>query len=60
MAARVALATGTSVKIAQRPRLGDLPKRYVPDTSRAQTELGLSLRVDLDEAIRRTLAFHGR
>jgi dTDP-glucose 4,6-dehydratase len=60
VAARVASATGTAVQIAQRPRPGDLPKRYVPDTSRARTELGLSLRVDLDEAVRRTLAFHGR
>lgn len=34
-------------------------ERYVPDTSRARDELGVRQTVDLDEAIRRTLAFHG-
>lgn len=58
VAARVAAATGVEVQIAQQAKFGDPPKRYVPDTSLARTELGLRLRVDLDEGIRRTLAFH--
>lgn len=32
--------------------------RFVPDTARAQNELGLRVSVDLDEAIRRTLAWN--
>jgi dTDP-glucose 4,6-dehydratase len=34
------------------------PTRYVPSTLRARSELGLSERVELDEAIRRTLIWH--
>jgi nucleoside-diphosphate-sugar epimerase len=33
---------------------------YLPDITRARTELGLQVRVPLREAIRRTLAFHRR
>jgi nucleoside-diphosphate-sugar epimerase len=36
------------------------PERYVPSTVRARVELGLSPRVPLDDAIRRTLAWHDR
>ena len=35
-------------------------ERYVPNTTRARTELGVSPTVGLDEAIRRTLAWHRR
>jgi dTDP-glucose 4,6-dehydratase len=34
------------------------PPRYVPSIERAKTELGLSPRCPLDEAIRRTIAWH--
>jgi dTDP-glucose 4,6-dehydratase len=57
VAARVAAATGAVVQIAKQPIPGVPAQRYVPDIARAR-ELGLTLRVDLDEGIRRTLAFH--
>jgi nucleoside-diphosphate-sugar epimerase len=34
------------------------PQRYVPDTRRAQEELGLRERIDLRESVIRTLAWH--
>jgi dTDP-glucose 4,6-dehydratase len=34
------------------------PDRYVPSIARAQSELGLTLHIDLNDAIRRTLAWH--
>jgi nucleoside-diphosphate-sugar epimerase len=34
------------------------PHRYVPSTLRARTELDLTETVPLDEAIRRTIAWH--
>lgn len=34
------------------------PNRYVPATTRAQSELGLKVHIDLDQAIRRTLDWH--
>jgi dTDP-glucose 4,6-dehydratase len=60
IAERVALATGAELHVAREPtpeRLAS-PERYVPDTSRAREQLGLSVRVNLDDAIRRTVAFH--
>lgn len=60
IAARVAAATSTKVEIAKSPTPGAPPSRYVPDASRARNELGVKLRVDLDEGIRRTIAFHTR
>jgi nucleoside-diphosphate-sugar epimerase len=33
---------------------------YVPDISRARTELGLTVSIPLNQAIQRTLAWHGR
>ena len=41
-----------------RPSNGSAPSRYVPLTERAQRELGLTARIGLDEAIRRTAAWH--
>lgn len=46
------------VRIAQQPKPGAMPARYVPSTQRAQLELGLRQTVDLAEAIRRTAAWH--
>ncbi len=48
-----ALTPEVRVEILGKPQ-GGPPHRYVPSTARAQRELGLSCRVPLDEAIRRT------
>jgi dTDP-glucose 4,6-dehydratase len=60
IAERVAAATGTTVHVAKEatPERLASPERYVPATALAQDELGLSLRVGLDDAIARTIAFH--
>jgi nucleoside-diphosphate-sugar epimerase len=42
------------VRIAATPPTEAPPSRYVPSVSRAAHELGLSTRIVLDEAIRRT------
>lgn len=48
---------GAPVQIARPPQ--DRPaERYVPDTRRAADELGLTVRVDLPEALRRTARWH--
>jgi nucleoside-diphosphate-sugar epimerase len=47
------------VVIAGRPA-GGAVDRYLPDTARARSELGVEQRVGLDEAIARTLAWHRR
>lgn len=58
IAARVAAAAaGVEVHVAKAPPPGHVPSRYVPDVRRARG-LGLEVRVDLDEAIRRTIRFH--
>ena len=43
--------------IVAKPKGNAPPSRYVPDISRAELELGLRVRVDLPEAVRRTLAW---
>jgi dTDP-glucose 4,6-dehydratase len=60
IAERVAAATGAEVHIVRDPTPGRLaaPERYVPETNRALRELRLVMHVNLDEAIRRTVAFH--
>ncbi|MFN2476893.1 MAG: NAD-dependent epimerase/dehydratase family protein, partial [Chthoniobacterales bacterium] len=45
------------VDIAQQPRAGGVPGRYVPATDRAERELGLRSRVSLGDAIRRTARY---
>jgi dTDP-glucose 4,6-dehydratase len=47
-----------AVEIAKPPTPGAAPSRYVPSIARAKSELGLELKVSLEEAVRRTLAFH--
>ena len=61
VAATVSAAVGSAqpVNIAQPPVPGHEPLRYVPDTRRAQTELGLQENFSLSEAIRRTARWHG-
>ncbi len=48
------VAPGAKIKILGRPDPAGPVDRYVPDTSRARRELGLSESIALDEAIRRT------
>ena len=50
--------TPLEVSIAGQPTPGRPPARYVPSTQRAESELGLSQKVGLEEALRRTLAWH--
>jgi dTDP-glucose 4,6-dehydratase len=47
------------VSIGRRPVPGAEPIRYVPDTSRARRELGLSQSIGLKEGVRKTLRWHG-
>ncbi|HWD20986.1 MAG TPA: NAD-dependent epimerase/dehydratase family protein [Verrucomicrobiae bacterium] len=55
-AAAVARALGSSSRIIvnQQPVPGRKPARYVPETTRAERELGLRAWIGLDEGIRRT------
>jgi nucleoside-diphosphate-sugar epimerase len=53
-AVRRALPGQVPIEIAQKPRPGQFAARYVPETMRAQQELGLREWTPLDEAIRRT------
>lgn len=46
------------VKIAKKPAPGVRLARYVPSIERAKKELGLKCRIDLDEAIKRTIQFY--
>ena len=53
---RRVLGTRNEIIVKGRPEPGAKPSVYVPDIGRAQGELGLSVSVSLDEAIRRTVA----
>ena len=46
------------VSIARTPEPGKPPARYVPDVTRARSELGLEVRIPLADAIQRTLNWH--
>jgi nucleoside-diphosphate-sugar epimerase len=46
------------IEIAAQPQLGIPASRYVPCTRRAEDELGLHARIELPDAIRRTLNWH--
>ena len=52
------LRPGTPVHIAQAPLPGVAGHRYVPNTDRARSELGLAPTIDLVDAITRTAAWH--
>ena len=54
-----ALGQSSEIRIASAPVQGAPIRRYVPDTQRAQQELGLRQHVNLAEAIRRTAAWYG-
>jgi dTDP-glucose 4,6-dehydratase len=53
------LQPGLAVSVAREPVPNTAPMTYVPDISRARSELGLDVTVQLDDAIRRTAAWHG-
>jgi dTDP-glucose 4,6-dehydratase len=53
-----ALPGHVAVEVAQKPVPGQPAARLVPDTARAQKELGLREWVPLDEGIRRTAEWH--
>jgi dTDP-glucose 4,6-dehydratase len=48
------------VHIAQRAKPDSLPQRYVPDTGKARTALGLAEFTDLQTALEKTIAWSGR
>ncbi len=52
-------ASPVSVKVAKAASPGKPAERYVPSVSRAQSELGLQQRINLNEAIRRTVRWYG-
>lgn len=52
---RRVLGTRNEIIVKGKPEPGTQPSVYVPDINRAQGELGLSVSVSLDEAIRRTI-----
>ncbi|MDD5711284.1 MAG: NAD-dependent epimerase/dehydratase family protein [Smithellaceae bacterium] len=61
LASTVAKAFGSEsrVVIDEKAEGSSLPERYIPSTARAREELGLRQNIDLEEAIRRTINWHG-
>lgn len=57
---RRVVAPAIGVQIAGQRDPDRLPERYVPNCDRARTELGLEVRIPLEEAIARTAAWHRR
>lgn len=55
---RTCAVTDNPITVLGTPNPKMSPSRYVPSIERAKAELGLILRCPLDEAIRRTLAWH--
>ncbi len=52
------VAPGLPVVVEQSPAHDGPPPRYVPSVARAHKELGLTQRIGLDEAVRRTAGWH--
>jgi len=46
------------IKILGKPVTGVLPERYVPSMKKAVAELGLKVKVELEEAVKRTVEFN--
>jgi len=46
------------VNIAKKPVVGVAQERYVPSIQRAQKELGLYSKIELEEAIDKTIKWH--
>ena len=57
LAEKVIRLTGTKSKLVFQPLPQDDPKQRKPDISLAQRELGWKPTVDLDEGLKRTIAF---
>ncbi len=49
-----------SVVMARSPDVGRKPERYIPDISRAENELGLSVRISIKEALQKTIIWYSR
>lgn len=60
VAARVAKRFGVGVEVRGETGPGEPRRRYVPSVERAKRELGVRVRVSLDEAIERTARWHER
>ena len=52
---RRVLGTGNQIRVLKRAEPGAKPSRYVPDIFKARKELGLSVKIGLEEAIRQSL-----
>lgn len=59
LAEAIGQATGAAVELLGKPEAGRPPSRYVPDIGRLRRGLGLDVKVDLPEAIARSLRWHG-
>ena len=57
LAERIIRLTGANVEVAYRPLPVDDPVQRCPDITRARAVLGWEPRVDLDEGLRRTIAY---
>lgn len=49
---------GPEIRVAIEPKAGQPPSRYVPSIKRASEDLGLLVRVPLDQAIGKTIAWY--
>jgi nucleoside-diphosphate-sugar epimerase len=55
---RIANARGAQIQVLGQPAPGAAPDRYVPNIERARTELGLSITVPFEDALRRTIEWY--
>ena len=57
---RKVVAPQADVTVAKQPEPGKLAERYVPDITRARTDLRLGVWISLQDAIARTVAWRGQ